>query len=317
MLIFLAALLIALVVALWLHHLFEGERLLSDLLRERRLSRLSLAELDQRWQDADKSDIVVSLTTIPSRIALIDTVLKGYLDQSRPPKKILLNVPDFSLREEVAYDVPAHLEQLDAVEIVRGKDWGPATKLIPALLASEPDQLIVVGDDDRIYPHDFLATFETTASEHPDDALTMAGWVVPSDLMDRPTTLRSNLLQEPPAPLRGHRLKSTREVDVLLGVFGYAVRPRFYDLQELTDIDDTPRAAFLADDVRSSALCQVARFVIPCRGLSFLPKADTAHYKLTALANLNRGDGSLEDRNNTKAIRHYANRWRVGGSANR
>lgn len=303
-----------LAVLYWIHYIFEGERWGVDVLREWRLSRLSLTQADQRWQAAETSDIIVTLTTIPSRIEHIGTTLKGLMEQSRPPKKIVLNVPEFSQREQVAYEVPEWLENLAAVEVRRGKDWGPATKLIPTLLAAEADQLVVVVDDDRIYPRDFLATLEAAAEAMPDVALTMAGWVVPADMIDRRTTIRSNLFRLPPAPLRGHRLRSPREVDVFLGVFGYAVRPRFYDLGALADFEDTPRAAFLTDDVRSSALCDVARWVIPCRGLSCLPKADKAHFRATALARLNRGDGTPEDRNNTKSIRHYADRWRVGGA---
>ncbi|PSL18728.1 hypothetical protein [Shimia abyssi] len=311
------AVLVTLVAAIWLHHLFEGERLVSDLLRERRLSRKTLRGLDQAWKAADKTDLVVSLTTIPSRITLIETVLKGLLDQSRPPKKIFLNVPDHSLREDVSYDIPSHLKDLASVEIVRGPDHGPATKLIPTALNAGPDQWIVAVDDDRIYPHDFIAIFEAATQTHSDTALTMAGWVVPEDLTDRPTTWLSNLRESPPAPIRGHRQSGLRPVDIFMGVFGYAVRPRFFDLSVLADLSDTPRAAFLADDVRTSALCKAPRHVIPCRSLSFLPKANALHYKLTALANLNRGNGALEDRNNTKAIRHFANRWHVGGAKQR
>ncbi|WP_197922240.1 hypothetical protein [Thiosulfatihalobacter marinus] len=312
-LIFFAAVLAALAAAYWLHHLFEGERFLPDLIREWRLSRVDLATLESFWASADKADIVVSLTTIPSRIAHIDTVLKGLLAQTRPPARIVLNVPDHSLREETGYDIPAHLAGLASVEIRRGRDWGPATKLIPTVLTADPDQLIVVVDDDRIYPADFLETFERAAAETPDRALTMAGWIVPADLTDRPTTVLSNLLQRPPAPLRGHRLRRARTVDVFLGVFGYAVRPRFFDQTDLADFSDTPRAAFLVDDVRSSALCLAPIDVIPNRGLSCLPKARAAHYRLTALSRINNGGGDPEDRNNTRAIRHYGDRWQVGG----
>lgn len=74
---------------LWLHYLFEGEILLRDVLREWRLGRSPLSERDRIWQASQtKSDIVVSLTTIPSRIGVIDTTLKSLLDQSRPPKRI-------------------------------------------------------------------------------------------------------------------------------------------------------------------------------------------------------------------------------------
>lgn len=311
----LALIAIAIGLWLWIHYVFEGECIPRDLMREWRLGRRSLADWDKEWQqNTSKSDIVVSLTTIPSRIGMIDTVLKGLMDQSRPPGRIYLNIPEWSKREDCAYVVPAHLEALSCLVVRRCEDWGPATKVIPTMLNEAPDQLIVVADDDRIYPRNTLAAFEKEAAEHPDLALTCAGWVVPKDLLDRPTTIASNLFKRPPAPIRGHRTRKLAEIDVLLGVFSYALRPRFFDLDEMADFSDTPKAAFQADDVRTSALCNVPKMVIPIGGLSFLPRKGRNHLQETALAHLNRGDGDLESRSNSKAIRYYRDRWRVGGA---
>ncbi len=301
--------------ALWLHHLFEGERLLRDIWREWRLSRLSLAEIDAKWAARDiRSDIVVSLTTIPSRIGMLETVLKGLLDQKCAPAKVILNVPGYSKREECAYVLPAFLQGLKGVEVHRCEDWGPATKVLPSLLRMEADQAVLVVDDDRIYPHDFVALADKYSQEMPDIALCFAGWVVPEDLTDRATTIWSNLRLLPPAPVRASRLRHPYEIDIVQGVMGYVVRARFFDLTRLVDFSDDPRAAFLADDVRTSALCLVPKMVVPAPGLSYLPKRDYATYKATALANLNRGTGDPEDRNNTIAIRHFATLWRVGGA---
>ncbi|MBR9842838.1 MAG: hypothetical protein GYB25_06740 [Rhodobacteraceae bacterium] len=300
--------------AWYVHHLFEGERYIRDRLRERRLAGKSLAAWDALWAAApEKADVVVSLTTIPSRIGVIDHALKGLLDQTRPPKKIVLNVPRHSLREDCAYEVPEHLMGLQGIEVRRCEDMGPATKAIPTLLAEEADQLVMVVDDDRIYPRDAVEGIERAGREMPDCAVSYAGWTVPESLIDEPTTIRSNLFMLPPAPVRGTRLRKPRETDVFLGVFGYGIRPRFYDLGVLADFSDTPRAGFLADDVRTSALCKVAKMIVPTRGLSFIPRKDWGRLQETALAHLNAGDGSLENRSNTIAIRHYQNRWRVGG----
>ncbi len=300
---------------LWLHYLFEGEILLRDVLREWRLGRTPLSERDRIWQASQtKSDIVVSLTTIPSRIGVIDTTLKSLLDQSRPPKRIYLNVPEWSQRENCAYEVPAFLTGLKGVIVRRCEDWGPATKVIPALLSEDSDQLILVTDDDRIYPKDMLEVMEQQAVRHPDQALACAGWVVPKGFLDRPTSALANRFKRPPAPVRGHRTRKLVEIDIVLGVFGYAIRPLFFDVEEMTDFGQTPRAAFLADDVRTSALCKVPKMVIPVRGLSFLRRKGRSHLLDTALAKLNNGGGDLESRSNTIGIRHYSDRWRVGGS---
>ena len=300
---------------LWLHHILEGEWLPADLWREYRLARTPLETLDAAWQAdvAGRSDIIVSLTTIPSRMDGLDDTLKSLLDQSRRPARIVLNVPAFSIREKKAYVVPERLRALASLEVRQCDDVGPATKLIPTLLAVSGETRILVVDDDRIYPPWLLARYEEAASAMPDAALTMAGWIVPADLVDRPTTVLSNLLMRPPAAIRAPRLRRAKAVDVMQGVMSYLVQPRFFDPAELADVSNGPDALFYVDDVRTSALCKVDKFVIPAPSLSFIPKRRRGLYAMTALGLINRGKGGNEERHNTIAIRYYADRWRVGG----
>ena len=87
---------LALYAAMALHRLLSGEWLPTDVAREWRLSRLDLSELDRRWQNAStRSSLLISLTTIPSRIESLDDALKSLLDQTRLPARIILNVPDY------------------------------------------------------------------------------------------------------------------------------------------------------------------------------------------------------------------------------
>lgn len=309
-----ALLLAALWLALWLHHIFEGEWLPHDLLREWRLSRRSLRSLDEAWAaTADRSDIVISLTTTPSRIALLEHTLKSLLDQTRPPARIVLNLPRHSQREGVAYTIPDALKAQKSLDIRRCDDLGPATKLIPTLRAEDPDTPILVLDDDRIYPAWLIAHYEAALARHPEAALTMAGWVVPENLTDEFTTIRSSWFMLPPAPIRAPRLKSAREIDVMLGVFSYLVRPRFFDIAEMEDLAEGPETLRYVDDVRSSALCNVPKCVVPAPSLSFVPWRQKAQFQSTRLGLMNRGEGGAGNRHNTIAIRHYAHRWRVGG----
>jgi hypothetical protein len=311
-LLLLCALLIAL--GVWLHHVFEGEWLPHDLLREWRLSRKSLKTLDDAWANASqRSEIIISFTTTPSRIGLLQHTLKSLLDQSRPPQRIILNVPAFSLREQVAYVVPDDLRALKSLEIRRTEDLGPGTKLLPTLENSDPDQPILVLDDDRIYPAWLVAHYEAAMAAQPDAALTLGGWVVPPDLEDRFTTIRSSLLMQPPAPIRAPRLRRPREIDVMLGVFSYLVRPRFFDAGEIQRLEGPPELRYV-DDVRTSALCRVPKFVIPARSLSFVPWRQRQAFQSTRLGLFNRGQGG-GTRHNTIGIQYYKDRWRVGGPA--
>jgi hypothetical protein len=317
-LVIVTALVAALYLAMAIHRVLSGEWLPADVAREWRLSRLDLSELDRRWRTApERSSLVISLTTIPSRIESLDDALKSMLDQTRLPARIILNVPDYSVREKRPYVVPARLAALASLEIRRCEDWGPATKLIPTVLAEAPDQPILIADDDRIYPPFFVERMEAEASRRPDAALTYAGIVVPADLTDRPTTLMSNLLSVPPAPMRCHRIRHPAPVDILLGVFGYLVRPRDFDASELRDFSGEPGETRFVDDVRSSALCRADKLVIPAPLLSHIPKKRFFHFKRTALGRINRGPGGNTRRHNTVGYRHFARFWRVGGPKNR
>lgn len=300
--------------AIFVHDFFEGETLVADLLRTARLARRDLAALDRAVQAGPRSDLIVTLTTIPSRIAHLEMTLKSLLDQSLPPAEIRLNVPHVSRREGCGYEIPDWLSALDTVTIVRCEDVGPATKLFPTLTGVDADTAIVVVDDDRIYPPHFLRDLARAAEETPDAAFGLSGWVVPEDFIDRPTTIRSNLYMEPPAPIRARRLRRRMPIDILQGFSGYLVRPRFFpEMAAMLAHEGAPEAAFFVDDVWISGHCAVAKYVIPAKRAGFQQWSRQSFYKTTSLGLINRGSGGNESRNNSIVIRHLADRWTVGG----
>ncbi len=108
--------------------------------------------------------VVISLTTIPSRIGRIKTVLNSLIDQTVPADDILLAVPGHSRREGCGYRLPPFLAESTAVSVLACDDWGPATKLIPTLLQErDPSTLILAVDDDTIYPPDLVANLPRLA----------------------------------------------------------------------------------------------------------------------------------------------------------
>jgi hypothetical protein len=295
------------------YNFFEGERLLHDLWYEFHLAHADLAALDRACAAApQRSDIIISLTTIPSRIGFLADTLKSLMAQTRPPAAIRINLPAFSRRENRPYDVPPWLSALASVRLASCEDYGPATKLLPTLAACAPGQPILVVDDDRIYAPQMIATLEAAAAAHPGAAIGLGGWIAPADLTDRPTTILSNLLQQPPAPIRSARIRKPVAVDILQGVAGYLVRPEFFDLAAITDYSAAPPAARLVDDVWISAHCRAPKLVVPCKP-NFPPKRRLAQYKRSSLGWLNRGDGKPENRNNSIMLRHFADSWTVGG----
>jgi hypothetical protein len=317
---FIAFLLFGVVViaaCLRLYNFFEGESLPGDWWREYGLSRADTRRLDAAaYGAASRSNVVVSLTTIPSRLPHIEATIKSLLDQTLPPAKIVLNVPDYSERERRGYDVPPQLATLSVVEVHRCDDLGPATKLIPTLRRCRPDDLIVVVDDDRIYPRTFLADLAAAAGSMPDAVVSCSGWRVPSDLTDRSTTIMSNLMKRPPAPVRGSRLSAPYRIDIFQGLAGYAVRPRFFpDASILSDFSGAPPAVKTVDDVWLSAHCAAAKYAVPVSQVAHAPWRRRRLYKATSLGIGNRGDGSVESRPNTIAMRHFRDRWLCAGSA--
>ena len=109
--------------------------------------------------------VVFTMTTIPSRIGLIDGVLKDIAKSSVDPDAIYLNIPDKSLREGTEYIIPEHIQEtcdLLGITIVRCQDVGPATKFYPILAREADDTIILLIDDDQRYPehaHDELLDF--------------------------------------------------------------------------------------------------------------------------------------------------------------
>lgn len=303
-----------LALGLALYNFLEGETLLRDLADEARLSRADLAALDAAWADHPaRSDCVVSLSSLPSRLPHLATTLKSLLRQSTPPARIRLNLPRFSRREQKAYAVPDWLRGLRSVEIVECEDHGPATKLIPSL-GLGPLQKIVVVDDDRIYPANLIADLSEAADRFPEAAVGFSGWVAPADLTDRPTTILTNIMMTPPVPIRARRLSAPRPVDMLQGLSGYLVRPDFFDLAALTDYSGAPEAAFFVDDVWISAHCEAPKYVIPAKRAGYAGRKRKSFYRATSLGLVNRGGGDVEKRNNTVMLRHLSGRWKIGGA---
>jgi hypothetical protein len=310
-----ACALIAVALAVWIYGYFEGETVFYDLFDEWRLSRLSTADLDrQNRANPNKADVVVSLSTIPSRIGLMEPTIKSLLRQTVAPARIVLNVPDYSIREKTAYVIPDFLQSLQSIEINRCKDLGPATKFLPTLAAEPPDRKIIIVDDDRIYPRTLVAELSAAADREPEAAFSMSGWIVPADLTDKPTTIWSNFWLTPPTQLRGRRLTSPQRIDVLMGYAGYLVRPRLFDLEALHHFSRAPKEAFFVDDLWISAHCRGLRYALPTRRFNYQSKLRKRHYDRTALAAVNKGPGGNECRNNTIVLRYFRDMWMNGGT---
>lgn len=300
----------ALAGGLGLYNYLSGRDLLRDRRDEWRLAALSLAECAAFWErNPREADLVVCLTTTPSRLPYLAGTLKSLLRQTWRPRRIRLHLPEFSRREGRAYPALGALAAVPAVEVVRCEDQGPATKLLPALTVFPPEQRLLVVDDDMLYPAELVENFQRWSTAWPELALGSSGWIVPADLTDRPTTLWSNLRQTPPTPLKSTRLKTPTRVDILQGYSGYLVRPGFFDLEAVQRYAGAPPEAFFVDDVWFSAHCAAPKYVFPAGRYPFQEWRRLRLYQATSISRLNHGGGDPERRGNTILIRYFRERW--------
>jgi hypothetical protein len=203
--------------------------------------------------------VIASLSTVPDRIKNLRPTIRSLLRQTRPPDEIVIAIPEFSIREQKQYVVPKYLSQLPRVRILRcSKDWGPATKFIPVvqeeLKAGRGNALVMVLDDDRVYPRDALESYLYYNAELPDAALCFRGAAMPSTLdWDHARMIYGKEVREP------------RPVAVITGCGSYLVQPRFFD-ESLWDYSRAPQVAFDIDDIWISACLSrrgVKRYVVP------------------------------------------------------
>jgi len=120
--------------------------------------------------------VVVTMTTVPSRINDCKETLISILDSSRKVDEICINIPYKTSKGE-KYKIPKWLEKLKNVKIYRVcKDFGPSTKLLPTLKREEKDTIIIVIDDDVIYGPKMIEKFiDVFYSRKCKDAITTFG----------------------------------------------------------------------------------------------------------------------------------------------
>lgn len=231
-------------------------------LRVRRLCRKQVVFMNEtlaRFSSAEAPRFIVSLSTLPDRIGNLRPTLDCLLAQTHLPDEIVLAIPPHSIRQDRPYVVPGWLAAMPKVRVLRcDRDWGPATKFIPAigeeLAAGRSETLIMVVDDDRIYPRDAIASYLHFSAQFPQAALCFRGAAMPKTFDWHHAKM-----------IHGNRLRAAKRVTVITGCGSYLVRPSFFD-GGLFDYSAAPSAAFFMDDIwisGSLARRGVERFVVP------------------------------------------------------
>lgn len=247
--------------------------------------------------------VIASLSTVPSRINNLSATIRSLLKQTRPPDEIILAVPEFSIREERPYVVPEYVLRLPRLRILRSeKDWGPATKFIPVvreeLAAGRGDTVVMVVDDDRVYPRDALATYLHYTAELNEAALCFRGAAMPRTFDWRDAIMT-----------KGNDLREPRSVAVITGCGSYLIQPRFFD-ESLWDYSEAPRGAFYMDDIWISgwlARRNVKRYAVPT---SMMMRSVWRQRRTLTLHDVPNG----RQHNNNETIAFFRDSWDVFAS---
>jgi len=211
----------------------------------------------------DNRRVIASLSTVPDRINNLRPTIRSLLEQTRPPDEIVLAIPQFSIREQRPYLVPDYISRLARVRILPcGKDWGPATKFIPVVqeerTAGRQNTLIMVVDDDRLYPSNALESYLYYHGQLPDAALCFRGAAMPRSMDWRKAKM-----------IYANELREPQPAAVITGCGSYLIQPRFFD-EAFWDYSTAPRGAFYMDDIWISGWLSrrgVERYVIPASAM--------------------------------------------------
>lgn len=234
--------------------------------------------------------VVIALTTVPERAGALRRVLSSLLDQSEPADRIVLALPRTSLRG-AAYPDPAGLGLPAGVDVIRCEDAGPATKLLPALKL-EPEAVLIVVDDDVVYPRTLVETLLAAHRERPHAALGLRG---------------VRLVEGAPFHTLDHVFATgvsvAAPVDILFGTWGYLVPPGTLG-EGVHDLASAPDPVRWVDDVWVSghlARAGVPRYVVPACELPLETRA-------SRVAALTYGINSSGENDET-AIRLFSADW--------
>lgn len=132
--------------------------------------------------------IYLSLTTVPQRLTNWEVAkinLDSLLNQkTNKDYKVILNIPFHYKNRDIEYTLPQELIEYESknnkLVINRVKeDYGPIVKLTGILeYTSNPEDILIVLDDDLVYHEEMLEYQIKKMQEHPKDIITFRGDMV-------------------------------------------------------------------------------------------------------------------------------------------
>lgn len=198
---------------------------------------------------------IISLTTVPGRIDDSKYAIASLLDQTFRVDEICMYVP-YTSSKGVPYAIPTWMSELEkscrVFKVKRcEKDWGPATKLIPALLEYK-DCTIIYVDDDVIYNQNMIETLISYSNRFPNHAVCNQGWDV--ERWNGKSSQFAYTLHHASKYFPTTDPYNFVYTDVMQGFSGVLVSSEFFDRKEIVKLDEYPKEMFYVDDVYLSGM---------------------------------------------------------------
>ena len=135
-----------------------------SLMQSLKLYLTSSQKLGQHAEPIDKP-LIVSLTSIESRLRIVQLTIRSLLNQNTRPEKILL-----WLNHSLEKQVPDGLSDLQGERFeIRYSDQNCPHRKLVETLTRYPDHIIVTCDDDVMYPSDWLSRLYQQHKQSPND----------------------------------------------------------------------------------------------------------------------------------------------------
>lgn len=128
--------------------------------------------------------IVGCLTTLPKRLKYLKDTLISIKNQTLKLDILYLNIP-YQTQKGEKYDMSKLekiINEMDfKIKILRSKDWGSITKLIPILGEEHlPETIIITFDDDMLYDKNLVESLVKGSMKYPNSIIGTGGWIVGS-----------------------------------------------------------------------------------------------------------------------------------------
>lgn len=245
--------------------------------------------------------VIISLTSTQARIGKIRPCLRSLLDQS-VPTRIVLNLP--SQTHGTSFILP-DFREFEYIKINWiSHDLGPATKLLPTLSLVDENTMIIVLDDDQVYPKNLVQSYLKAEENIPNSAYTLCGWRVPGSKKHHDKYILHGAglrLFNPKA-----NLQNVCKVDVIQGASSYALKRKQLP-DDVANFENAPEGAKYADDIWISG--QLAR-----NGTDkWVIKSNSNYCRLLSLPHLRtvglRDTANAGNTNNNNLYNHFAHYW--------